>query len=115
MTNSSTTNTSPSLEGWDITHADEVDWVPWGQGDMARAKVLGAADGYLIVLVEAEAGYHGAAHQHEHAEFFYLIEGRLRNQGLELNGGDGYAAASGSIHDDFATLEPSTYVSIFRL
>jgi hypothetical protein len=36
----------------------------------ARAKVLGAADGNVVALVEAEAGYHGTPHEHDHAEFF---------------------------------------------
>jgi quercetin dioxygenase-like cupin family protein len=107
--------TPPSLEGWDITHADKADWAPWGEGDNARAKVLGSADGYLVMLVEAQAGYEGSPHQHEHAEFFYLVRGRLRNQGQELMTGDGYAAAAGSVHDDFVALEASTYVVTFRL
>jgi hypothetical protein len=29
--------------------------------------------------------------------------------------GEGYAAAAGSIHDDFEVLEPPTYLSISRL
>jgi quercetin dioxygenase-like cupin family protein len=110
-----TTTTPPSLEGWDITRAADVEWVPWGQGGNARAKVLGNADDYLVVLVEARAGYQGTPHQHEYAELFYLIDGRLRNQGQELTAGDGYAAAAGSTHDDFEALAPSTYLSIFRV
>lgn len=110
-----TTTATPSLAGWDIRRADDAEWAPWGQDGKARAKVLGNADGYLVVLVEAQMGYQGTPHQHEHAELFYLIDGRLRNQGQELTGGDGYAAASGSTHDDFETLAPSTYVSVFRI
>jgi uncharacterized protein len=104
-----------SLDGWDITRAANVEWVPWGQDGNARAKVLGTADGYLVVVVEADAGYRGTPHAHEHAEFFYLLDGRLRNQGRELTSGDGYAAASGSTHDDFEALAPSTYLTIFRI
>jgi uncharacterized protein len=107
--------TPPSLEGWHITHADQAEWAPWGEGAKARAKLLGSADGYLVMLVEAQEGYEGSPHQHEHAEFFYLVRGRLRNQGLELTAGDGYAAAAGSVHDDFVALEPSTYLVAFRL
>ena len=110
-----TRRTQPSLEGWDITHVEDAEWAPWGEGGNARAKVLGSADGYLVMLVEAQAGYEGTPHQHEHAEFFYLVEGRLRNQGQVLTTGDGYAAAGGSTHDDFEALAPSTYLVIFRL
>jgi quercetin dioxygenase-like cupin family protein len=101
------------LVGWSIAHNAETDWARWGDGN-ARAKVLGSADGYVVALVPAEAGYRGTPHQHAHAEFFY-VDGRLRNQGQELVSGDGYAAAAGSTHDDFDALEPSTYLSIFRL
>jgi quercetin dioxygenase-like cupin family protein len=110
-----TPTSSPSVQGWDITRRDDVEWVPWGQDDKARAKTLGSADGYVVVLVEAQTGYRGTPHRHAHAEFFYLIEGRLRNQGQELTAGDGYAAAAGSTHDDFEALTPSTYVSVFRV
>jgi quercetin dioxygenase-like cupin family protein len=106
--------TIPSLDGWNITRNAETDWVPWGDGG-AQAKVLGSADGYVVALVEAEAGYRGTPHEHTHTEFFYLLSGRLRNQGQELVSGDGYAAAAGSTHDDFHALEPSTYLSIFRI
>jgi hypothetical protein len=109
------TTDEPSLEGWDIISADEADWIPWGQDGNARAKVLGQADGYTVVLVEAEPGYRGTPHHHDHAEFFYLVDGHVRNQGQELHRGTGYAAASGSTHDDFQAIERSTYLSIFRI
>jgi ChrR Cupin-like domain len=105
---------NPLHDGWNITRNADTDWVPSGDGG-ARAKVLGSADGYLVALVEADGGYQGTPHVHGYAEFFYLVSGRVRNQGQELAGGDGYAAAAGSSHDDFEALEPSTYLSIFRI
>lgn len=107
--------TTPPLDRWDIKKNAETAWLPWGEGNNVRAKVLGEADGYAVTLIEAETGYRGAAHEHTHAEFFYLIEGTVRNQGLELSAGDGYAAASGSIHSDFEVLTPSRYINIWRL
>ena len=109
------TGSHPSTDGWDINHADDAQWMPWGATGDARAKVLGSADGYRVVLVEADAGYRGTPHAHEHAEFFYLVDGRIRNQGEELDAGDGYAASAGSTHEDFEALVPSTYLSIFRI
>ncbi len=61
-----TTTTSHRLEGWDIGHGDDTEWVPWGSTGDARAKVLATGDGYHVVLVEADAGYEGEAHVHEH-------------------------------------------------
>jgi len=111
-----TTSSNPgvSLDGWDINQADQLDWVPWGEGG-ARAKILGVADGYVVALVEADAGYQGTPHEHAHAEFFYLIEGHVTNQGTVMTAGDGYAAAAGSRHDQFGADTPARYLSIFKL
>jgi anti-sigma factor ChrR (cupin superfamily) len=106
---------SPDLDCWDIGMADALDWVPWGATGGARAKVLGQADGYVVAMVEADAGYRGTDHEHAAAELLYVVRGRLRNQGVELSAGDGYAAASGSTHTDFEAIEPCRYLSIFRL
>jgi quercetin dioxygenase-like cupin family protein len=98
-----------------MNHADDAQWMPWGASGDARAKVLGSADGYQVVLVEADAGYRGTPHTHAYAEFFYLVDGRIRNQGEVLDAGDGYAAATGSAHEDFEALVASRYLSIFRI
>lgn len=109
------TSTPPSLDKWDIRHADQVDWIPWGTEGKARAKILAEADGYMVALVQAETGYQTAPHQHAHAEFFYLLEGVIRNQGETLRSGDAYAAAAGSEHTEFEAEVAATYLSIFRL
>jgi hypothetical protein len=57
---------TPSLDGWNITRYADTDWAPWGNGG-AQAKVLGSADGYLVALVEADAGYQGTPHEHGYA------------------------------------------------
>jgi uncharacterized protein len=109
------TDTQISLEGWDIGKFDDKEWVPWGSGGKARAKVLANADGYMVVVVEAEPGYRGDSHVHDFAEFSYVIDGTVRNQGVEFKTGDGYAAAAGSTHTDFETETGATYVVIFRI
>ncbi|WP_055475667.1 cupin domain-containing protein [Gordonia sp. HS-NH1] len=101
--------------GWDINPNGTADWVPWGEGNLARAKVLASGDGYMLVFVEARAGYSGSPHEHTSTEFSYVVSGRLRNQGLEMTSGGGYVAAIGSHHDDFTVLEDATYLSVFRI
>lgn len=110
-----TTDQSPSLDGWDIRQGADVEWTPWGATNDARAKILGEADGYTVALVHADAGYKSAPHEHAYAEFFFLVEGAIRNQGQILTTGDAFAAAAGSVHADFEVQAPSTYLSIFRL
>jgi len=104
-----------SLDGWDMTTFEKAEWVPWGSRGDARAKVLGAADGYTVALVEAEPGYYGDPHVHTYPEFFYLVDGVVRNQGQEMVTGDGYAAATGSTHTEFVTDAGATYISIFKI
>jgi anti-sigma factor ChrR (cupin superfamily) len=105
-----------SLEGWDIVRADDAEWVPWtGSAGEARAKILGTADGYMVTLVEAQPGYAGTAHEHANAEFNYVVQGTLRNQGRQMSAGDGYAAAAGSTHTDFETETGATYIVIFKI
>ncbi len=104
-----------TLKGWHITEAGDGDWMPWGSDDNARAKVIGQADGYSVTLVEADAGYRGTPHEHAYSEFFYLLDGSIRNQGQHMKTGDAYAAAAGSVHDDFEAECRSTYLIIFRL
>ena len=105
-----------SLEGWDIGRLAERDWTPWGgSAGKARAKVLAIADDYYVTVVEAEAGYSGDAHEHEHPEFLFVVDGSLRTQGVDLSRGDGYAAAAGSVHIDFTTTTGASYVLVFKL
>ena len=104
-----------SLDGWDIGHFDDVDWGPWGSGGNARAKMLASGDDYYVALVEAEPGYRGDPHEHAHTEFLFVVDGSLRTQGRSMGKGDGYVARVGSTHDDFATDDGATYLSIFRL
>ena len=105
-----------SLDGWDIGTFEYIDWTPWGSGGNAQAKVLGVADGFHIVLVEAEPGYKGDPHEHSHPELVYVVEGSLRNQGKEMVKGDGYAAAAGSTHADFEAGEDgATYLIVLKI
>jgi quercetin dioxygenase-like cupin family protein len=104
-----------SLDGWDLGRTADVEWAPWGSGGNARAKVLANGDGYYVALVEAEPGYRGDAHEHEHTEFLFVVEGTLRTQGQSLSQGDTYVAAAGSTHEDFGTDAGATYLSIFKL
>jgi quercetin dioxygenase-like cupin family protein len=114
-TNKEKTTMEHPLDGWAIGRCVDQDWAPWGSGDLARAKVLGTADGYFVSLVQARPGYQGDPHVHAFPEFLYVVEGTVRNQGLEMVAGDGYAAATGSKHTDFATPSGATYLSVFKV
>lgn len=99
---------------WDFAFAAEATWTPWGS-EKATARIVGTADGYYQVLVRAEAGYRGEAHEHKHAEFSYVLEGKVRHNGIDLGPGDGYAAAAGSKHTTFEALTDASYLITFKL
>jgi uncharacterized protein len=104
------------LTGWSIERCNQVAWVPWGgSAANARAKVLRNSDGYFLTLIEAEAGYRGDPHEHTNPEFLYVIDGSVRTQGKTMTRGDGYSAAAGSSHTDFATDSGATYILLFKL
>jgi quercetin dioxygenase-like cupin family protein len=107
--------TTAPLAGWEINPDGGGDWLDWGDGGRARARILASGDGYLFVLVEADTGYVGTPHEHTDPEFAYVLSGRVRNQGQVMEAGGAYVAATGSHHTDFEALEPSVYVIIFRL
>ena len=107
--------TTALLEGWDIHAGTDTEWVPWGEGGNARAKILGTGDGYVLAVVEAGEGYRGTPHEHSHTEFLYVLAGRLRNQGQTMQAGDSYVASVGSMHSDFVAETATTYLSIFRV
>ena len=104
-----------SLDGWDIGHGDDKEWVPWGTTGDAKAKVVASGDGYMLVLVEADAGYRGDPHEHDYTEFSYVLEGQLVNQGVPMRAGDGYVAVPGSTHAHFETEHGARYLIIFKL
>ena len=104
-----------SLDGWDIARFDRVEWQPWGPDGNARAKVLAVADGFHVILIEADPGYVGGPHEHAYPEFLYVLAGSLRTQGEAMSAGDAYAAAAGSVHEDFVTEAGATYLTIFRV
>jgi quercetin dioxygenase-like cupin family protein len=109
-------HTNHSLVGWDIVHGVTAEWMPWGgDGAPARAKVLGSGDGYVLVLVEASAGYVGAPHVHDYAEMSYVVHGTVEHQGVPMAAGDGYVASAGSTHTGFSATSDATYVLAFKL
>ena len=101
--------------GWDFGLAAEAEWMPWGEGDNAIGRIVAVGDGYHQVLIKAQAGYAGAPHEHEHAEFSYILEGVVKHNGATLSVGDGYAAAAGSTHESFEVITDATYLTIFKL
>ena len=78
-----------SLDGWNIVRADDAEWVPWtGSDGEARAKVLGSADGYMVMLVEAQPGYVGSPHEHGYAECAEMRGRALRRVFLPVSDRD---------------------------
>ena len=77
--------------------------------------MLGSGDGYVLVLVEAAAGYEGDPHEHTNAELSYVVSGTVEHQGVPMEAGDGYVAAASSTHTQFRVTSDASYVLAFKL
>ena len=100
--------------GWNFGSADTTEWLEWGGGG-ARAKVLASGDGYHVAIVDAEPGYSGTPHVHDHAEMLHVLSGTVVTNGVTMQAGDAYVAEAGSEHLEFSTATGATYLSIFRI
>ena len=105
--------TDHTFRGWDFWRAGEGGGAGPPPGGCRRT-VLGSADAFAVVLVEAAPGYVWEPHVHGFPEFVYVLEGTVRTQGRALGPGDGYAAATGSSHTEFVTETGATFVLITR-
>lgn len=103
---------SDAPAGWTFSDSGSMPWQPMGEG--ISMKVLAAANGRMIATFQFQPGYVGGVHQHEDAEFTYILEGSLISQGVTMTAGHAYAAERGTSHDDFWTETGCTLVSVFK-
>jgi anti-sigma factor ChrR (cupin superfamily) len=100
-------------QGWTFSDAAAQEWQQMGPG--VEMKALGSANGRLIALFKFDPGYSGSAHEHNDAEFSYLLEGDLVSNGVEMAAGHAYAAEAGTTHSEFRTSGGATLVSVFQI
>jgi anti-sigma factor ChrR (cupin superfamily) len=98
--------------GWTFIDGNAVDWAP--VGDKVEMKMLAGADGRAIALFRFAAGYVGATHHHEEAEFSYVLDGDLVSNGVPMSTGHAYGVQSGTDHTEFRTEGGCTIVSVFK-
>ncbi len=106
-------NENEALAGWTFADSGTISWTPRGEG--VAMKVLGVADGTMIASFQFQPGYVGAVHNHEQAEFTYILEGSLNSQGVMMYPGHSYAVEAGTLHDQFSTETGCTLVSVFKV
>lgn len=98
-------------DGFVYGDANSIEWRPMKPGmDM---KSLGQADGQMMALYRFDAGYVGTPHEHNGAEFTYVIEGTIVSDGLTLTPGHGWSAPHGTPHKRFYAETDATVVSVF--
>ena len=101
-----------STEGWTFTDAEAVEWNERGTG--IEMKMLGGADGRVFAMFRVEPGYVGGVHDHDDAEFTYVLDGSIVSNGVLMEAGHAYAAAAGTTHSEFRTDTGCTLISVFR-
>ncbi len=99
--------------GWTFTDTNTTPLQETPDG--AKFKMVGAADGFVMVYSELSAGDSGSPHEHGAPEFLYVLEGDVTSNGVEMKAGHGYAAAAGSKHTEFASTGGCKFISVFKL
>ncbi len=99
--------------GWTFTDTNTAAWQETPDG--AKFKMVGAADGFVMVYSELAAGGSGSSHEHGAPEFLYVLDGDVRSNGVEMKAGHGYSASAGSKHTEFASTGGCTFISVFKL
>ena len=99
--------------GWTFTDTNSAPLQETPDG--AKFKMIGGADGFVMVYSELAAGDSGSPHEHGAPEFLYVLEGDVTSNGVEMKAGHGYAAAAGSKHTEFASTDGCKFISVFKL
>jgi anti-sigma factor ChrR (cupin superfamily) len=87
-----------------ISRSDEIAWVPTPlPGVKIKSLYVDSARKYLTSLVSLEAGATYPAHRHGDVEEFYVLQGELFGEGINVRAGDYCRSEPGSIHGDAKT------------
>lgn len=100
-----------STEGWTFADSAEIEWNDLGPG--VAMKMLGGADGRVIAQFKFEPGYVGGVHEHNDAEFTYVLEGSIVSNGVLMETGHSYAVGAGTTHSEFRTDTGCIVLSVF--
>ena len=82
-----------------VSRPDEMPWISVPiPGVKIKRLFLDAARRYSTSLVSLEAGSSYPAHRHNDIEEFYLLEGDLVSEDIQMRAGDYCRSEPGSIH-----------------
>lgn len=87
------------IAGFICTNSEGISWRPSAFAAGVEVKELGAANGRVMQLVRFQPGAVFPAHQHMGAEFIYVLEGDLIQEGQRLKRGWASVAPSGTGDD----------------
>ncbi len=99
--------------GWTFTDTNTAAWQETPDG--TKFKMVGVADGFVMVYSELAAGGAGSPHEHSAPEFLYVLEGDVKANGVEMKAGHGYSAPAGTKHTEFASTGGCKFISVFKL
>lgn len=95
-------------------HAD----LPWTPSKFARGvevKNLGKANGRAMQLVRFQPGASFPAHLHTDAEFLFVLEGEVIQNGRRLHAGCSTVAPAGSRDTEFISPSGGTFLLVYAL
>jgi anti-sigma factor ChrR (cupin superfamily) len=101
------------LEEFIFTDSEAVSWRPSTFATGVEVKDLGRANGRAMQLVRFQPGAAFPAHKHTGAEFIYVLEGDLIQEGQPLKRGWASVAPSGTEDADVRSESGCVFLIIY--
>lgn len=91
------------LSGFSLKDEKELPWIPSKFAAGVEVKNLGKANGRAVQLVKFSPAASFPSHTHTDAEFLYVLEGEVFQNGVKLTAGCSATAAAGSVDETFVS------------
>ena len=98
-----------------FTCHDDLPWIPSRFASGVEVKNLGKANGRAMQLVRFQPGASFPAHLHTDAEFLFMLEGDVFQNGQKLRSGWSSVAAAGTYDTYFMSPTGCTFLLVYAL
>lgn len=89
---------APAGHGIRTVHAGNADWKKCTDGIWAKVLLDDPVSGRQIKLIRCSAGAVLPAHEHDHDEYVFMIEGEYRSEDGIVRAGDMQISPAGTVH-----------------
>lgn len=102
-------------DGFIYNFHNDLPWIPSKIASGIDVKNLGKANGRFMQLVRFQPGASFPSHVHTDAEFIFVLDGEVRQNGTLLSSGWSAVAQAGSHDHTFTSSSGCTFLLIYSL